>query len=341
MKEEFDVDIVIPWVDGSDKKWQEEKNKYLPDEKKINIDAAANRYRDWDNLQYVFRSIEKFAPWVRKVFLITCGQKPKWLNEKCEKLMFVEHKDYIPKEYLPTFSANPIELNLHRIEGLSEHFVYMNDDFFFTNNVLKEDFFKNGLPKIVAIEKANSVGKDMVFENILANNIRLIGKVFNKKDTKKKLKKKFYGICRFKESITNKIFDFVGKDGWVGFYYDHLPAPILKSSIEQCWRIFSEKLDATSKNKFRSIYDVNQYLFTEFMICSGNFEPAKYGQKGRLLNIDDENYVQLEGFCEEIKNQKYKMICINDDKVLNFEETKNKINQALDSILPEKSSFEL
>lgn len=341
MKEDFDVDIVIPWVDGSDKKWQEKKNKYLPSEKKIDIDAAANRYRDWDNLQYVFRSIEKFAPWVRKVFFVTCGQAPKWLNKNCEKLVCVDHKDYIPKEYLPTFSANPIELNMHRIEGLSEHFIYLNDDFFFTNDVKKEDFFKNGLPRIVAVERPFCVSHDFVFSNIQANDLRLIDSVFNKRETKKKFSKKFYKLSRPKDFIYNKLFDYIGKDGWMGFLIEHVAAPFLKSSIEDCWKVFEEKLHETSTHKFRSIYDVNQYLFTEYMLCTGKFESDKFGRKGALLNIDDTKQGNVDYAYDAIKNQKFKSVCVNDAIVENFEDTKAKINSAFEFILPEKSSFEL
>ena len=119
------IDFVMIWVDGGDIEWRKEKNKYagLPDDE-INGEI---RFRDWDNLKYWFRGVEKFAPWVNNVYFVTCGHYPKWLNLDCPKLKFVKHEDYIPKEYLPTFSANPIEINLHRIEGLSEKFVYFND----------------------------------------------------------------------------------------------------------------------------------------------------------------------------------------------------------------------
>ena len=124
----MDIDFVIIWVDGSDKKWLHEKNKYQKNS--INIDAEINRYRDWDNLKYWFRGVEKYAPWVNNIFFVTWGHIPSWLNTNNPKLKIIKHTDFIPKEYLPTFSANPIELNLHRIEELSENFVFFNDDFF-------------------------------------------------------------------------------------------------------------------------------------------------------------------------------------------------------------------
>ena len=124
------IDFVIMWVDPNDPKWQKEKAKYCPDQ---DTDGSERRYRDWDNLKYWFRAVEQNAPWVNKIYFVTEGHIPKWLNLKHPKLKIVKHADFIPKKYLPTFSANPIEMNLFRIKGLSEHFVFFNDDFFLVN----------------------------------------------------------------------------------------------------------------------------------------------------------------------------------------------------------------
>ena len=341
MKNKFNIDIVITWVDGSDKEWIKEKNKYLPKEKQTDIDAAANRFRDWDNVKYIFRGIEKFAPWVHKVFFVTCGQTPKWMNTKNDRLVLVNHKDYMPAEYLPTFSSHPIELNMHRIKGLSEHFIYMNDDFFFTKPVKSSDLFdKNGLPKLIALERP-LVAEDEIFYQILHNNLNSINSLFPKTKTKKKFKNKFFKASIPGSYFCNKFFNCFGKDIWLGFQIEHLPAPFLKSSIESCWKDFYNKLDETSKNKFRSICDVNQYLFTEYQLCTGKFSPDRYKRKGELFNIDDGNDENIDKLCKAIEKQKYKMICLNDSNIEHFEETRDKVNAALDSILPEKSSFEL
>ena len=142
------IDFVIPWVDGGDTEWLEEKKKYTVNK---GADNSVNRYRDWDNLQYWFRGIEKFAPWVNRIHFITWGHLPEWLNVNHPKLNVVRHEDYIPKQYLPVFSANPIELNIHRIKGLEEQFVYLNDDTFFVRETNPEDFFKNGKPNSMLV----------------------------------------------------------------------------------------------------------------------------------------------------------------------------------------------
>ena len=115
-----DIDFVITWVDGNDLEWKREKVARLGHtdmDISVNADDRKERYRDWDNLRYWFRGVEKYAPWVHKIYFVTCGQKPDWLNENHDKLVLVNHEDYIPHEYLPTFSANPIELNFHRIKA--------------------------------------------------------------------------------------------------------------------------------------------------------------------------------------------------------------------------------
>ena len=123
------IDFVLLWVDDNDPVWLEQKNHYLKQEKELSHSDANSdcRYREHGLLRYWFRAVEQFTPWVNKVFFVTCGQKPEWLDESHSKLCLVNHKDYIPAEYLPTFHSNTIELNLHRIDNLSEHFVLFND----------------------------------------------------------------------------------------------------------------------------------------------------------------------------------------------------------------------
>ena len=111
------IDVVITWVNGNDPVWQQKQAEYKGVQKSTES-ADPARYRDWGTLKYLLRSINQNAPWVRKIFLVTDNQKPEWFVEQ-DKLVIVDHKDFIPEKYLPVFSANPIENNLHRIPGLS------------------------------------------------------------------------------------------------------------------------------------------------------------------------------------------------------------------------------
>ena len=187
------IDVVIPWVDGNDPVWQQLKDQYSEVK---SADKSDSRYRDWDNLQYIFRGIDKFWPWVNRVFLITCGQKPQWLNVNCEKLRLVNHSDYIPKEYLPTFNSNTIELNLHRIEELSEHFIYLNDDFFPIRPLKPTDFFRHGLPCDSVLQQtllSIYVLNDTAIQHLDFTDLGLINAHFRKRNVTRGNLYRWYG----------------------------------------------------------------------------------------------------------------------------------------------------
>jgi hypothetical protein len=138
----FPVDFVFSWVDGNDPRLTAKRSLYLSGE-----EQAGSLYRDNGELRYALRAVERYAPWVRRVFLVTDGQIPDWLNTTHAKIRVVDHTECIPAAYLPTFSPRAIEAHLHRIPGLAEHYVYCNDDFFLLSPCLPEDFFTaNGLP---------------------------------------------------------------------------------------------------------------------------------------------------------------------------------------------------
>lgn len=185
------IDFVIIWVDGNDPEWRKEKAKY--DGSNYKGDGSDIRFRDWDNLQYWFRGIEKYTPWVNKVHFVTWGHLPSWLNTEHPKLNIVNHKDYIPEQYLPTFNSHTIELNLHRIEGLAEQFVYFNDDMFITQPMKPEDFFNKGLPCDTFAMNAIYFGKDSAgFFN--GADMEVINEHFNKKEALKENFFKWYNV---------------------------------------------------------------------------------------------------------------------------------------------------
>lgn len=124
----MDIDFVVLWVDGNDPEWRAEKAKY---QGAVTDDSnSVNRFRDWGLMPYWFRAVEKFTPWVHKIHFVTCGHVPEFLNLDHPKLSHVSHSDFLPQAALPTFSSHAIEMNIHRIPGLAEHFVYFNDDMF-------------------------------------------------------------------------------------------------------------------------------------------------------------------------------------------------------------------
>ncbi|WP_421858465.1 stealth conserved region 3 domain-containing protein [Oricola sp.] len=141
-----EIDAVLLWVDGCDPAF---RASLAPHIDRSNFGAAVNRFRSNGELRYALRSIERFAPWVRHVHLVTNGQVPGWLDRSTVRL--VSHREIFPDpSVLPVFNSCAIELCLHRIEGLSRHFLYMNDDMFFGRPTPREYFFAdNGAPKVL------------------------------------------------------------------------------------------------------------------------------------------------------------------------------------------------
>ena len=141
----MEIDFVITWVDMNDAEWQRDFVKYSNKTENEKNSVSKARFRDYGLLKFWFRGVEKFAPWVRKIHFVTCGQKPEWLDENHPKINLVDHKNFIPEQFLPSYNSVVIERYLHKIPDLSEHFVYFNDDFYIINHLDKSRFFQNGL----------------------------------------------------------------------------------------------------------------------------------------------------------------------------------------------------
>ena len=104
--------------------------------------VSASRFQDNEELRYSMRSVERFAPWVRQIFIVTNGQIPSWLNLDSPRVTLVTHEEIFPNHtHLPTYSSPAIESHLHRIPGLAPHFIYLNDDVMFGDYVWPEDFY--------------------------------------------------------------------------------------------------------------------------------------------------------------------------------------------------------
>ena len=141
------IDFVLPWVDSSDTQWQQQRNRYK-NESSNNKDANSEaRFRDMETLRYALRAIEQNCPWYNKIYLITEGHVPQWLDVNHEKITHITHKEFfIDTSYLPVFNSVAIEMNLVNLSQLSEKFVYMNDDFIIYNPLEHSRFFKEGKP---------------------------------------------------------------------------------------------------------------------------------------------------------------------------------------------------
>ena len=336
--EEEKIDFVIPWVDGNDKEWQKERAKYS-DKKEEDFNAV--RYRDWENLKYWFRGVEQYAPWVNKVYLITYGHLPEWLDTTNPKLVIVNHKDYIPEKYLPTFSSHPIELNMHRIKGLSEKFVYFNDDMFIVGNVSKDDFFKNGKPCDTALLNVHCPNKTESIYDIQINNVRIINSHFDMKKTLKENRSAWFNLkYSIKTNMQNLVFSKCNR--YPGFQPLHVCDSFLKSTFNEVWEKEYDTLDATCCHKFRDWHDVNQWLMKDWQLASDNFSPYQKDKISEKIYLEMDN---KENNIKKIKkvlfDNRIKLACINDGPIKDdFEYLKNEMNSLFEKKFSNKSSFE-
>ncbi|CAM1346004.1 Stealth CR1 domain-containing protein [Tenacibaculum crassostreae] len=327
------IDFVVTWVDMDDPKWIKEFSKYSDKiDNSVNEKSEA-RFRDHGFLRYWFRGIEKFAPWVRKIHFVTSGQKPEWLDENHPKINLVSHSDYIPKEFLPVFNSNLIEIYMHKIPGLSEQFVYFNDDFFIINDVPETRFFENGLPKDIATFRTNTGISQ--FEKMLKNNIRLINKHFDKKEVLKRDHDKWYHPSYGSRARITKLLKYYNK--FITLRTPHNAQPYLKSTFEDVWEHCGEELTEMSKHRFRSDNDYTPELFKTWQICKSNFIPYNTYQDTKMFSL----VIKSKKAIKALREQSYSLVCLNDNvHIRNYEKVMQEIHDAFESILPEQSSFE-
>lgn len=338
------IDFVIPWVDGADPVWRAEKNEY--EKERVDVDGELDdandetRYRDLGFLRYWFRGVEQFAPWVNKVYFVTCGQKPEWLNVQHPKLVCVHHKEYIPEAYLPTFNANTIELNFHRIEGLSEHFVYFNDDMFLLKPVTPDYFYREGDPVLVSTLRYPGLVDYNNWSRLVFNDYCLVNRSHEIGRSIWKNRRKWFSVSELElhRVLRNLVCYIANKTLPVG-NFGHVAQPHLKSTFSSVWEKCPAELNQSCLHKFRSDDQVNQWLMCAWNQALGKFFPSTVGKRGCRLHIMPET---MEAICKMITGQEVPQICINDGQNTREPEfCADKIVSAFEQILPTKSSFEL
>jgi hypothetical protein len=142
---DFDIDIVFSWVDGTEPGYAAGRRRYMEEAGIRPPDEGEARYRQIDELRYAMRSARAYAPWIRRIHLVTDSTPPAWLDVDHPDIHVVRSADiFASPETLPTFNSHAIEAQLHRIPELSEHFLYSNDDMFFGRPVAPSTFFSPG-----------------------------------------------------------------------------------------------------------------------------------------------------------------------------------------------------
>ncbi len=336
---DFDVDIVVLWVDGNDIEWLTEKARY---ENKTVADYSngANRFRDWGLMKYWFRSIEAYAPWARKIHFVTWGHLPPFLDTSCEKLHIVKHTDYMPEGSLPTYSSRALELNLHRIEGLAERFIFLNDDMFLGKPLEKSDFFdpKTGFPRMAFEEKPIRFIGDEAWHHTDATDVGIINRNFKKRDKRlseypgKYLSRSYLT----KENVRSLALKLFCPEYYTGFKQFHSFSPLLKSTFEEVWEKEPELMMSSTMHRFRVSTDPNQWVLLYWQLVKGAFVPRSNNEK--LFDVDSSMLPEL---CRTIGAHELTCFCINDPESLkDYEECADAIREAFEMTLPDKCIFE-
>ena len=226
----FDIDAVITWVDGDDEGWrasfEHHRGIEQPDARDDHA-AHPSRYTSHDELRYLLRSIWMHAGWVRRIFVVTADQQPDWLIPD-ERLVLVSHRDLLPADALPTFNSHAIESRLHHIDGLSEHFIYFNDDMFLGRALRPEQFFTpNGLSRF--FDSDARIPDDTGAPALAADTAARRGRAIIE--------------AEFGTTVTHKLH--------------HAPYALRRSVMAEVEERFAEVVSATTRSRFRHPNDLS------------------------------------------------------------------------------------
>lgn len=309
----IEVDFVYLWVDGSDPEWQAKRNALIGKTEEKSAVNCEGRYANNDELKYSLRSLEMYAPWIRKIFIVTDNQTPEWLDTSNPKIRIVDHKEILPPQSLPCFNSRLIEHFLCEIPGLSEHFLYGNDDMFINKPVTPYDFFeKDGLPIIRfnrrPFRKLTLFIKEKIMKKPLSNYVQAI------KNTAELVEKK-YGI-------------------YYGGKTHHNIDSYLKSNCQRVREIFKKEIEATLSNHVRNSKDVQRNIYSYVPLAEKQAHLHYVSQKTSFrLHIQNESHYN--------KLDKYNplLFCMNDSEYAKDSDRKRSAAY-LEKRFPKKSVFE-
>ena len=308
------IDMVYLWCDGNDPAFQARKKQYGLQAVTTQRTAGKQRFFDNDELRYSLRSLEKYAPWINHVYIVTDRQVPKWLNTDYEKVTVVDHSEIMPKEIIPVFNSVIIEYFLPFIPNLSEKFLYGNDDMFFGNIVTPEYFFCGDKP-IVRVRKSRSLAHK---NDVISKSSRV--------------------AMRLLESIHQRL---------IWYRLHHNIDAYSKTAYRDTLKKYQDAFVSTSGNRFRTEYDVQRSIFGLDAVYSGKAEleivkkPSLWERcvlsHFQKIVWDDLFGNGTEETYQHILKYKPKLFCINDS---GKQEERENSRRFLHLLFPEPSKFE-
>jgi hypothetical protein len=310
---QFPVDVVYTWVDGEDPRWQAKRDRYRPQGGSGNA-VKPSRFVSHDELKYSLRSLQMYGDFVRHIYLVTDDQVPDWLDTSAPGLTVVDHRDiFSDPSALPVFNSHALSTQLHHIEGLSEHYLYFNDDILLGRPVGPEQFFHaNGIAQIPFSSAQFGLGEPHLLEaapSSAGKNVRrLIWETH-------------------KRNITQKFM--------------HVPHPQLKEVMWELEELFPEELDRTGRSRFRAVTDISTgaSLHHHQALLTGRAVPGRY----RLCYIDISRPQEAEHRLSRLlRDRGHDFICLNDVATADGdrEQVGRLLNAFLDEYFPFPSAFE-
>lgn len=309
----MNIDIVYLWVNGNDPQWQAKRNATIgrpDDHQQVN---CTGRYADNGELRYSLRSVERYAPWIRRIFIVTDNQVPEWLDTSHPKVQIVDHTEILPSECLPCFNSSVIELFLHRIPGLSEHFLYANDDMMINRPVTPSNFFApDGLPYIFMLRKP-------MRKLALWYRTQVLGKT----------------LPAHTQTLSNSSLLV---ERHLGHYLSGKPHhnidAYLRSHFEPMWEEFGQELQTMLPHHMRSREDYERVLinYTALLRGRGHLRYVSQHHSFRLHIDNPRLFRKFERYCPIL-------FCMNDSEYANDSDRQHAQEYA-SRLFPDKSSFE-
>ncbi|MCM1163781.1 MAG: stealth family protein [Muribaculaceae bacterium] len=310
----MEIDFVYLWVNGNDPVWQAKRNAFIGATDNSNQNCKG-RYADNDELKYSLRSLELYAPWIRKIFIVTDHQVPCWLDISNPRVQIVDHTEILPPESLPCFNSTVLEHFIHRIPGLSEHFLYGNDDTYLNRPVSPSDFFApDGLPYIRMAHKRPF--RKLVYwvrRNIQRRPLNHYSQIIE--NASRAVEKKFGRYISWKSH--------------------HNIDAYLKSDFAETYREFTPELAQTIKSHVRESHDIQRHLYIYASIIKN---------RAHILFVDRNTsfhvYIHRPDHYELLDQMKPVFFCMNDSEFAT-DDDRVRSSRYLQKRFPEKSGFEL
>ena len=308
---DFPIDAVFTWVDGDDPAWAARRDRYLGAAGGTPPDGAArSRFTARDELRYALRSLEMYAGFVRTVYIVTDGQRPAWLDTSCPRVRLVDHREVFgPGDALPVFNSHAIETRLHRIDGLGDHYLYLNDDFLFARPVTPDLFFHpNGIAKVFPSPFQFGLGEPAPGERAVdaaaKNNRRLLWEEFGRFAAQK---------------------------------YKHAPFAHVKEVMLELEKRFPEAVERTASSRFRDPSDVSvaSSLYQTYALLTGRAVPGRI--RSAYIDLAD-TAAATDRLARLLAERRFDTVCLNDTVPLD-EEDERAVTRALHRVLEERFPF--